>query len=517
MLHKMDFEEYINKIKKKNEKDNNNTIIEFKGPKLYEENLITKILENKTQKCDSRCITNLKNFNTKEPNLLNKTATFELWHTNNDFTIDFNKMILEIQFVFDSYKNNEDKVLIQLFEILLKRKLKKVNKRMEQFSGNILLSTDKDGLRLTFTTINNNELLNKSLEMLAEKIFQSLTNDIKEFSEILQEGKDRLKKEYNSQPYLIALDYIKDNFLEDYLRLDKQIEILNEIDSEKFMDFIKKFRNGIYFKILFSGKIEEKITRELTKKFDKILSLPKSKLISKKFSIKEKKMKKRVALKLSSGNYLIRKLYHNQKNKNNVLSKCYFIDKVNYKSEIMIKLFHSIIGNIVFRELRINKQMGYVARSKIHNYNNQIFYCLFVQGSSKLPHIIDNAAEEILTTIHKQIQKLHFSEFNLSKRKNFDAISADRLNLMKLTARNFNIIVEDKYNFYNFSNMEKYSKSIKLEDMKNFFEKNFMNQDLSLTIYMYSKNSTKKDRLMKGDKKDYEDINDEHDENDISK
>ena len=97
---------------------------------------------------------------------------------------------------------------------------------------------------------------------------------------------------------------------------------------------------------------------------------------------------------------------------------------------------------------------------------------------------MDNAVEEILNMIHKKIDSLQTNEFNLSKKKNIDSITSERLNLNKLTSRNFNVIVEDKYNFYNFMNMEKFSRSINLEDLKVFFSKKFIKEDLSLTIYV---------------------------------
>ena len=86
--------------------------------------------------------------------------------------------------------------------------------------------------------------------------------------------------------------------------------------------------------------------------------------------VKEKRKNRRVVLKNSTGNFLLKKVYHQATNKNNVLLKCYKVGKNNYKNEIMIKLFNGIIGNIVFRELRINKQFGYVAKSKIELFDN---------------------------------------------------------------------------------------------------------------------------------------------------
>lgn len=344
----------------------------FSGPKLYEEEAITNILSNMSYKCDLDCIEKLESFNTKEPDLLNKTATFELWHKQ-EFTLDFNKMLLDVQFVYDSYKNHMEKVLISLLQTYVKRKLKRFSTLLKIFSSSLSISKDSRGLKLSFECINEPNLRKKFFEELARKMFGIFnTENISEFNFIMQETKDKVNKEYNSQPYVVAYDYLKDNTLEDHIRFDQQLKILEEIKFEDFKNFIKKFEKKVYFKFLFFGSIDEKNTRSLFGNFNELIALPKPETPKKIFSIAEKRKNKQSVLKLDNGNYLIRKLYHQEKNKNNCFLKCYFVDKKNFKSEIMVKLFNSIIGNIVFRELRINRQFGYVAKSRYEVFNDQL-------------------------------------------------------------------------------------------------------------------------------------------------
>ena len=348
----------------------------FSAPNLFEKESIQNILKNNIT-CDRDCVKRLKTLNTKEPNLLNKTSTFELWHKE-EFTLDFNRMQLDIAFVFRTFKNLENKVYLLLLETHLKRRLKTFSTKIESLSNTMSISSDKNGIKITFTSLNDKDLLKRLIKEFSEKLFSIFKKEkLSEYNLIFQETLDFIKKEYNSQPFNLAFDYLKDNILEDYITIDKQREILKNVTLEKFENFISIFEKKLYFKFLFSGFIDENTTKDLFSSFKDIISLPVPAPVKKIFSIKEKRLSKEPILRMDSGNYLIRKLYHGEKNKNNCLLKCYKVEKKNYKAEVLTKLFHGIIGNIIFRELRINKQFGYIARSKIDIFNNyivKIFY-----------------------------------------------------------------------------------------------------------------------------------------------
>jgi insulysin len=350
----------------------------FSPPDLYEKDRISKILNN-TFKCDKKCILKLKNFSTREPDLLNKTATFELWHKE-EFTLDFNKMQMEMALVYDTYKNPKEKVFLNLFQTHLKRKVKKINSKIRALSSGLSIVFDNFGIKLSFKCINDLEIQKKLFAELSSKLMSSFDlPKISEFNLILQETKDRLKKEYNAQPFAIAYDYLKDNILEDHIRIDQQLEILEYVSLDEFKEFIARFEKKLYFKFLFMGSINDQTTRMLFEPFNNLISKPVPSPPKKIFSIKDKRLNRREILKMDFGNYLLRKLYHSNKNKNNCLLKCYGVDKKSYKSEVLIKLFNGIIGNIIFRELRIKKQFGYVAKSKIEIFNNQIvIYFLYL-------------------------------------------------------------------------------------------------------------------------------------------
>ncbi len=361
-LYKINFE----KLNMENKETKN-----FSGPVLFEKENVKKILDD-TFICDKKCLTRLKSFNTKEPDLLNKTATFELWHKE-EFTLDFKKIKMEMVFVYDSYRKFEEKTYLRLYLTHLRKKFKKLNSKMTTLLSTITLSLDNDGINLSFICINQKDIEEKLFNQLSDRILSSLDiSKLKYFNQTLHETKDILKKEFNSQPYVLAYDHLKYNILEDHIRIDQEIEIMKSITLDGFKDFILRFKKQLYFKFLFIGSVNEITTRNLFESFNNIVFIPTPVLGKKIYSIKEKRSNKRSILKIDSGNYLIRKMYHGKNNKNNCLLKCFGVDKKNYKSEILIKLFNGIIGNIIFRELRIKRQFGYVAKSKIEIFNNQI-------------------------------------------------------------------------------------------------------------------------------------------------
>ena len=84
---------------------------------------------------------------------------------------------------------------------------------------------------------------------------------------------------------------------------------------------------------------------------------------------------------LENGNYLIKSQYKAVHNLNNALLKCFKIGERSYKNEIMIKLFHTLIGNIFFRELRTKRQFGYSAKSRIEKIDDNYVINHFIDSS----------------------------------------------------------------------------------------------------------------------------------------
>ena len=130
------------------------------------------------------------------------------------------------------------------------------------------------------------------------------------------------------------------------------------LDFVNFNKFYKKFNNLFYLKVLILGDILQTKAEGIFKEIMPILEFDENLMKSLKFNQKEQFLYKK-------GNFLIKNQYLHKDNLNNALLKCFKIGERSYKNEIMINLFHNLIGNIFFRELRTNKQFGYIAKSKL--------------------------------------------------------------------------------------------------------------------------------------------------------
>jgi secreted Zn-dependent insulinase-like peptidase len=339
--------------------------------RLADEALINNLIQTNTNfSCDSKCMDSMRIFSLSEPSLLNKTNQFEFWYKYEN-TLDFKKTIVDVLFKYDKFENPEDRIHILLLETYLRRKIKKLNSKLKFLSNSISLSYNHHGMKISFSSFTQN--VKEVTKELVEKIHIIQGKEkIKDFASISQELHDHLLKEYNAQPWSLSYEYLKKNVLKEYTTSEEYLRILAKTTLDDFLNFMNnKFHQKYYTKLLVIGDLEESQGREVFNEFAPILKVEEvSTDKSFKWSIKEKRKNRRVVLKNDSGNFLLRKEYHQEKNKNNVLVKCFRIGKDNHKNEVTLKLFNNLIGNIVFRELRINKQFGYVAKSKIELLEN---------------------------------------------------------------------------------------------------------------------------------------------------
>jgi insulysin len=338
----------------------NNNTKSFTHPELSEVKVIDYLLNN-TSKCDFKCIENLRSFKTEDPSILNRTSSYEYWYKHEN-TLDFNRTSVELEFVYNNFNSTEDKINLVLLESLIRRKLKKINSKLSFFGHSIKVTINHYGLKIAYLSFTTNAV--QITRHIVDKLSSIYKN--KEFNGIYQEVKDLLTKEYNAQPYVLAYEYLKNELLKDYVTSEDYLDDLSNLKESDFDAFLENFKNNYYLKVYISGELDKKHSNEIFESMHPLL-LPHSseKIKNIIFDIGKKRKNRRKPIKLEEANYLVKKIYHQDENKNNALLKCYKVGKNDYKNEIMINLFHNIIGNIVFRELRTNRQFGYVAKSKI--------------------------------------------------------------------------------------------------------------------------------------------------------
>jgi secreted Zn-dependent insulinase-like peptidase len=98
---------------------------------------------------------------------------------------------------------------------------------------------------------------------------------------------------------------------------------------------------------------------------------------------------------------------------------------------------------------------------------------------------MDKAAYELINDLINIFNEMTTRDFMIAKKKNLDTISSSRLDLQKQADIYFRKILDNNFNFQNYFKMEKFSKSITLEDFIKFYEDIFLTDSgLKMTIWV---------------------------------
>ncbi len=108
-----------------------------------------------------------------------------------------------------------------------------------------------------------------------------------------------------------------------------------------------------------------------------------------------------------------------------------------------------------------------------------------MQGSYQLPNVIDDAAIDLIDNLIKEkIENLSDIEFKEAKTRNLETLSNQRLILHTVSQRYFDPIIDNNYDFPGFKKMDKYSASIRKENLEQFYDENFKSRNLVFTVYV---------------------------------
>lgn len=171
-----------------------------------------------------------------------------------------------------------------------------------------------------------------------------------------------------------------------------------------------------------------------------------------------------------NGYYIIYKQYIS-KTANNAVVKCLYSGKNIPSNLYKLNLINSIIGNIVFQEIRVKLQMGYIAKNKIEIYDNNLYFCLHVQGSNNTPYNMDSAIENILYMIKQKLKNYSNNNFYLSKNVNYDIFIQKRLTLSEETNGLIHPIESNNYNFDHYDEYKNLRDNLTKDDLVDFWSK----------------------------------------------
>ena len=332
---------------------------------------VTKLKEllSNVKECKEECLNDIIQSEKIKPRIINKEINFEIW-VKNISSIQNNKIKTGIKLLYN-ITNTNDILYLNMLEFYLKKKTKKIQTNLKLYSNSLNIYYNTFGINIDYL-VDSSQLENTTEEIIS-KVNNLLysKSKFKNYKLFIQELIRKFTKQDNSQPYYQSFEEIqKIAFNTSYLSTKEIISLLNDnltSSESNFTSFINNFKERFHISIILVGSLLQTSDKSIIHLFCKI------KPAINNVPLKQKYLAQ-IDLSQYYGNYLIKNVSTQENNRNNVLTKCYYVNKVNYKDEILIELINSIIGNLIFRELRINKQFGYIAKSKIKNFNNNYVY-----------------------------------------------------------------------------------------------------------------------------------------------
>lgn len=474
-----------------------------------------------------------------EPNLLINNRYYEMWHKKTE-TLDFLKSQISIFFLNrkEIQDNPTADILVKTDFIIsiLRKKLKIVNKELEFYQNQVRIGGDQNGIRLNIYMFT--DLIDTYVKEIVSLITNTLSRkDIFNFDTIKEELKNNYMKDLKTQPYSTAYRNLKYSLIKGSYLPEDNLNALKKLTKKSLIEFCNKFLINISkMKVLFTGDINENKSKEvfnnailvnfpykdydlneekedisLSKynKKDKDKKITKDNHENDKNKNKNKNLSKKIvsnkatkqhgninnnnhntvinkSFKLYSGLYF-QAIQSPLSNPNNAVAKCLYCGEDTESNKFRLQLINSLIGNIVFQELRIKKQMGYIAKNKIDSSDNALFFCMHAQGSNSSPLLIDSALNEILLLIQDKIKSVDNYTFIKAKEMVYDAILERRFKLSSEADLLFSEIKKSTYNFPHYSEIKSFSANLSSNDLLEYWN--------SITDIESQKNNADKNKV----------------------
>ena len=168
------------------------------------------------------------------------------------------------------------------------------------------------------------------------------------------------------------------------------------------------------------------------------------------------------------GDILVNKTLENQ-GTNNAVEKCIYGGEDNTQNNYKLNLINSIIGNIMFQELRINQQMGYIAKNKIEIFDESIYFCLHVQGSTYSPIVMNQSIEDVLNKISTKIANISSVVYNNAKLMTYDYYLEKKLRLINESDNIVTPILNFSMKFFKYYDLQHIKDTLSQNDLLSYW------------------------------------------------
>lgn len=440
----------------------------------------------------------------KYPELLERNNNREIWFKqDNVFLLPKAIIYLQIYLRKDILPTADYSVISSIWNNILQNELQEVIYMAKEASMQINFYFNLEGMLITIDGYSSalkssaEEIILKfkeTISTLNNKLhnyykFSGIQNGIPshdEFHNLLEKIFSKIEEaEQDNSNFFLGNPYMQvwqnlDIFLRhptaDYQTKLKTVLRLKEYASEKdvkaFHIFLKSFLNESKFEWLIQGNITKEEALDIVSNTEKILATEPLK--------NEDLHSIKIADIKSKQNFYINFPSKDNNNLNSSLVSYFQAGNMDYRDQCKLMILEALLREKFFDDLRTKQSLGYIVRlgTKEHRDINGVF-CL-VQSSVKSPEYLQN-------TINEFFRNIKWEEFDAETYETFVnsvivELKKKDLKLEEEMARNFQEIKSKNYKFDKREHCVELLKTIKIEEVKDLFNKLFFDEIRRLDI-----------------------------------
>lgn len=448
------------------------------------------------------------NKDAKFPELLEKNENREIWFKqDNVFLLPKAIIYLQIYLKKDILPTAEYSVISSIWNNILENELQEVIYMAKEASMQINFYFNLEGMLITIDGFSS--ALKSSAEEIISKFKQTIENinnklhnyykindmkngisDHDEFHSLLEKVISKIEEaEQDNSNFFLGTPYMQvwqnlDIFLrhpnadhqsklKTVLRLKKHA---SEKDLRAFHVFLNSFLTESKFEWLIQGNITKEEALEIVSNTEKTLAIEplKNEDIH---SIKIADIKRKQ-------NFYINLLSKDQNNVNSSIVSYFQAGNLEYRDECKLMILEALLREKFFDDLRTKQALGYIVRlgTKEHRDVNGVF-CL-VQSSVKSPEYLQNTISEFFKNF--KWEEIDSETYDTFVNSVIVELKKKDLKLEEEMARNFQEIKSKNYKFDKREHCVELLKTIKIEEVKELFEKVFFEDIKRLDIGLFA-------------------------------
>jgi secreted Zn-dependent insulinase-like peptidase len=316
-----------------------------------------------------------------------------------------------------------------------------------------------------------------NIEKLPEKIKTQILDHLKSYKNI-----------YLSPPYTQVMLYLEAFLREPSVTPKNKVYLLNKLNSiedeniiKNFTSFLRNFMERARFEWIIQGNLTRDESIEIANKSEKILQNEKI--------LREDEIASYRICEIprnSHFSYTIKNDEIDSSANQNSSIACYFQftpGNLSNKEKCILYLIESLLKEKFFDELRTKQTLGYIVKL-FHREMRKVegILCL-VQSANKSPNEMRAKIDDFLNNIKKTFdQEITEEIFSLHKNSVITELEQKDLKLLEEVLRNFSEIKKREFQFRRKDEMVNILKNLKLEDVREAFEKIFFREVRRLDI-----------------------------------